>query len=54
MMEMPILEGEDPNPAVLAFAEQVAVWENKLAHRHGKGMLGVQTKDADSGSSTKP
>jgi hypothetical protein len=54
MMEMPIMEGEDPNLPVLDFAEQVAVWENQSSHRCGKGMLGTQTQDANSGSKPSP
>jgi hypothetical protein len=54
MMEMPIMEGEDPNLPVIEFAEQVAVWENQSSHRCGKGMLGTQTQDANSGSKPSP
>lgn len=38
MMEIPVIEGEDPQSTALALAEQVAAWENQPAHRSGKGM----------------
>jgi hypothetical protein len=54
MMEIPIIEGDDPQPAVLNFAQQVAGWINESSRRNGKGMLGVQARGSSSAASTNP
>jgi hypothetical protein len=54
MMEIPIVEGDDPQLAVLDFAQKVAGWLNQSSRRNGKGMLGVQAKTSSGAASTNP
>jgi len=54
MLEIPIVEGENPTSTVLSFAEEVARWENKDKHRYAKGMLGAQKGDTGDVSQSPP